>query len=244
MNLQDPVIQRRSFTILIAALLGYVFFGSTLLPFTYRVQKGQITRLEAELAEQERKLEIARSRAGRLEVLQARMAEMQQDWQRLEALLPRSEEMPEFLREIARLAATVGVKIDLLQPGQAAPGEGVQTRPIEMRVHGDYHDVGRFIGLVANASRVIRTEGLTLKGIDDTPSKKNVEGGLKEGTIEATFRATLYMMEANPAVTALADAEPPAAKATGAKAAKPKAAAGKAAGAKAGANKEAGNASH
>jgi Tfp pilus assembly protein PilO len=242
MNLQDPVIQRRAFTILIAALLGYVFFGSTLLPFTYRVQRGQITRLEAELAEQERKLSIARSRAGRLEVLQARMAEMQQDWQRLEALLPRSEEMPEFLREIARLASSVGVKIDLLQPGQAAPGEGVETRPIEMRVHGDYHDVGRFIGLVANASRVIRTEGLTLKGIDDTASRKNVEGGLKEGTIEATFRATLYMMEATGGVATVAEA--PAPKAAGAKAASTKAAATKAAAKPAAAGKEAGNASH
>lgn len=197
MNLQDSTVQRRAFTVLITVLMGYVFFGSTLLPFTYRVKRAQITRLEAELGEQERKLSIARSRAGRLEVLQARMAEMQQDWQSLEALLPRSEEMPEFLREIARLAAAVGVKIDFLQPGQAVPGEGVQTRPIEMRVHGDYHNVGRFIAQVANATRVIRTEGLTLKGIDDASSRKNVEGGIKEGTIEATFRATLYMMEAN-----------------------------------------------
>ncbi len=240
MNLQDPVVQRRSFTILIAALLGYVFFGSTLLPFTYRVQKGQIARLDAELAEQERKLSIARSRAGRLELLQARMSEMQQDWQRLEALLPRSEEMPEFLREIARLATSVGVKIDLLQPGQATPGEGVETRPIEMRVHGDYHDVGRFIGLVANASRVIRTEGLTLKGIGDTAARKNVEGGLKEGTIEASFRATLYMMEATGGVATVAEAPAPRAKAAGGTAANTKAAASKTAAA----SKEARNASH
>lgn len=241
MNLQDPVIQRRAFTGLISVLLGYVFFGSTLLPFTYRVQKAQITRLEAELAEQERKLGIARSRAGRLEVLQARMAEMQQDWQRLEALLPRTEEMPEFLREIARLASSVGVKIDLLQPGPPAPGEGVQTRPIEMRVHGDYHDVGRFIALVANASRVIRTEGLTLKGIEDTSAKKNVEGDIKEGSIEASFRATLYMMEPAAGATTVAEAAT-APKVAGAKAANTKTAAKQAAAKQAAANKEARNA--
>ncbi|MCB1161151.1 MAG: type 4a pilus biogenesis protein PilO [Candidatus Krumholzibacteriia bacterium] len=200
MNLQDPVIQRRAFTVLITLLLGYLFFGSTLLPFTYRVKKAQIARVDAELAEQERKLEIARGKAGRLEVLQARMNEMQADWTRLEALLPRTEEMPEFLKEIARLASTVGVKIDLLQPGQTVPGEGVLTRPIEMRVHGDYHKVGRFIALVANASRVIRTDGLTIRGLDDASKKKNVEGDAKDGSIEATFRATLYMMEGSNAV--------------------------------------------
>lgn len=207
MNLQDPVVQRRSFTILIMLLLGYVFFGSTLLPFTYRVKRAQITRLEVELAEQERKLSIARSRAGRLEALQTRMAEMQQDWQRLEALLPRSEEMPEFLREIARLAGGVGVKIDLLQPGPATPGDGVQMRPIEMRVHGDYHNVGQFIAQVANASRVIRTEGLTLKGLNDTSKRKNVEGDFKDGSIEASFQATLYMMDSGAVATVAAAPE-------------------------------------
>lgn len=241
MNLQDPVVQRRSFTILITLLLGYVFFGSTLLPFTYRVKRAQITRLEAELAEQERKLSIARSRAGRLEALQSRMAEMQQDWQRLEALLPRTEEMPEFLREIARLAGAVGVKIDLLQPGAPAPGDGVQMRPIEMRVHGDYHNVGQFIAQVANASRVIRTEGLTLKGLDDTSKRKNVEGDFKEGSIEASFQATLYMMDSGAVASAAAA---PAAE-TAAASARGKATVAKAGKlAKAKPNQEASNAKH
>lgn len=195
MNLQDPVIQRRAFVILIVALLGYLYFGSTLLPFTYRVKKAEIASIEAEVAEKERKLNIARSKAGRLAVLETKLASLNDDWRRLEALLPRTEEMPEFLKEISRLATRVGVKIDLLQPGKTVPGEGVATRPIEMRVTGDYHDVGRFISLVANASRVIRTDGLSLKGLSTTASRKDVEGGSKSGTVEATFRATLYMME-------------------------------------------------
>ncbi len=195
MNLQDPVIQRRAFVILIVALLGYLYFGSTLLPFTYRVKKAEIASIEAEVAEKERKLNIARSKAGRLVVLEARLASLNEDWRRLEALLPHTEEMPEFLKEISRLATRVGVKIDLLQPGKTVPGEGVATRPIEMRVTGDYHDVGRFISLVANASRVIRTDGLSLKGLTNTAARKDIEGGSKGGTVEATFRATLYMME-------------------------------------------------
>jgi type IV pilus assembly protein PilO len=196
MNLQDPIIQRRAFVILIVLLTGYLYFGSTLLPFVYRVKKLEIAALKSEVAEIDRKLNIARSRAGRIEVLQANLDALNADWQRLEALLPRSEEMPEFLKEISRLATRVGVKIDLLQPGQGTAGEGVATRPIEMNVHGDYHAVGRFLGLVANATRVIRTEGLTIKGIEPS-RRRNIEGGEKMGSTEATFRATLYMMEGN-----------------------------------------------
>ncbi len=196
MNLQNPVIQRRAFVVLIVLLAGYFYFGSTLLPFVYRVKKLEIATLKSEVAEIDRKLNIARSRAGQLEALQANLDQLNEDWMRLEALLPRSEEMPEFLKEISRLATRVGVKIDLLQPGQGSAGEGVDTRPIEMHVHGNYHAVGRFIGLVANASRVIRTEGLTIKGIESS-RRRNIEGGKKMGSTEATFRATLYMMEGN-----------------------------------------------
>ncbi len=196
MNLQDPVIQRRAFVILIVLLTGYLYFGSTLLPFVYRVKKVEIATLKSEVAEIDRKLNIARSRAGQIEVLQANLDQLNRDWLRLESLLPRSEEMPEFLREISRLATRVGVKIDMLEPGQVIAGEGVDTRSIEMRVNGDYHDVGRFISLVANATRVIRTEGITIKGLSSS-TRRNVEGGNKKGSSEATFSATLYMMEGN-----------------------------------------------
>jgi type IV pilus assembly protein PilO len=195
MNLSDPVIQRRAFLLLIGILLGYLYFGSTLMPQCYRVKKAEIARVEAKIQESERKLSLARSRAGTLEVLETNIAEMQEDYRHLEQMLPLSEEIPVFLKQIANLATRAGVKIDLLQPGPVVNGEGISSRGIEMRVHGDYHDVGKFLSNVANAKRVIRTEGLDISGLTGTSAKKNVEGGEKRGTVEASFKATLYMLE-------------------------------------------------
>jgi type IV pilus assembly protein PilO len=197
MSLKDPVVQKRIFAVLLAGLVAYFFFGTTLFPFCYRVQKTEIERLEQQLKEKERKVMLARSKAGRMEVLQAQLVELEEDWRLLERLLPFTEDIPGFLYELGRLATQSEVAIDLLHPGQMRPGDGYSMRSIEMRVVGDYHKVGAFLSRVANASRVIRTEGLALRSLTETSSRKNVEGGVKRGTIEATFKATLFMLEGN-----------------------------------------------
>lgn len=196
MNLQDPVIQRRAFVILIGLLLGYLYFGATFFPFCYRVQKAEIERLMGENLESDMKLQLARSQAGRLDVVESVLADLERDWRRVERLLPANEAMPEFMREVTKLASKANVKIDLMQPGQVTVGNGFRSRGIEMRVHGDYHDLGRFLGHIANAQRLIQTEALTLSSLAATSARKNVEGGEKKGSVEATFKATLFMLEA------------------------------------------------
>ena len=44
---------------------------------------------------------------------------------------------------------------------------------------------------------VVGDGSLVITGITKTSSRKNVEGGEKKGTVEATFRAVLYMLEAS-----------------------------------------------
>jgi len=194
MNLSDPVLQKRILIVLLAAVIAYFFFGADFFPFCYRVKKAEITQLRQQVEEKERKIALSRSNAGRLEVLQQRLAELENDWRRMEQLLPRQDDIPEYVRQIARFAARAGVKVDFVQPGQTVPGLGIDSRTIEMRMHGDYHKVGDFLSLVANADRLIRTEGLVLKGLTETAARKNVEGGVKEGSVEASFKATLFML--------------------------------------------------
>ena len=194
MNLQDPVLQRRMFTVLIAALLGYLYFGSTFLPVGYRLQKVKIEQISAELEKSERKIQIANSQAGRLDVLQPRLERLERDWRRIERLLPKAEEMPEFLENLSKHASAAGVQIDLLQPAKPTQGEGVKSRNVEVRVHGDYHDVGRFLSSLANDKRVIGTSGLSVNGISQASQSLDIEGGKKKGTVQATFTAILYML--------------------------------------------------
>jgi type IV pilus assembly protein PilO len=195
MNLRDSAVQKRIFALLFAGLVGYFYFGTTLFPFCARVQKQAISRLQEQLAEKESKIQLARSKAGRLEVLQARLAEMQEEWAVLERLLPFDEDVPGFIDQVARMASQARVDIDLMEPGPVVASEGFNSRSIEMRVQGDYHQVGSFLSGIANAQRVIRTDGLNLKGLSETADRKNVEGGTKRGSVEASFKATLFMLE-------------------------------------------------
>ncbi|MCP4548990.1 MAG: type 4a pilus biogenesis protein PilO [bacterium] len=196
MNMSDPVVQRRAFIILIGLLVGYLYFGSTFFPFCHRVRKAEIARLDTENKELERKLVIARSKAGRLEVVEARMASLEQDWRRIEQLLPSTEAMPEFMKDMTRLATKANIEIDLMQPDAPVAGDGFRARSIQMRARGGYHEIGRFLSHIANARRLIKTEALTMGGLTNTASRKNVEGGEKTGTVEVSFKATLFMLEA------------------------------------------------
>jgi type IV pilus assembly protein PilO len=195
MNLRSRTVQARLIVILLAGLLGYAYFGSTLHLACYRVRKAEIARLAAEVAEKERKIALAESQAGRLEVLQQRLQEMEADWEQLERLLPREEDMPAFIKDLARLAGGSGVQIDLMQPNAPVKEEVITSRSVEMRVKGNYHEVGKFLSEVANATRVIRTESLTLMAQDPVGKGKGAKSEDMEGTVEATFKATLYMMQ-------------------------------------------------
>jgi Tfp pilus assembly protein PilO len=196
-NLADPVLQKRIFIVMIAALLAYVYFGSTFLPIAYRVRKAKIEQISSEVEETERKLKIANSQAGRLEVLQPRLARMEADWRRVERLLPREEAMPSFVKELSSNASRAGVKIDLLVPARPIQGDGVKSSNIEVKVHGDYHRVGEFLSFIANGKRVVGTAGLTVTGIKSASRSRDIEGGRREGTVEATFTAILYMLGGN-----------------------------------------------
>jgi len=195
MNIHDPVIQRRIIVLLLAGLLGYAYFGSTLLPICYRVQRAEIAKVSLEIADKEWKVSLAQSQAGSLEKLQAELSELEAEWLKVQQLMPREEDMPALIQNFASLAGKSGVKIDLMQPGAMVNEETLSSKSVEMRIHGSYHQVGRFLSHVANASRVIRTESLTLTSVEGTGGPRRGKPAVKEGegTVEATFKATLYM---------------------------------------------------
>ena len=194
MNLQDPVLQKRIFIVMIAALLGYVYFGSTFIPFGYRLRKANIERISAEVEEAERKIKLADSQAGRMDVLQPRLEQLESDWRRIERMLPKNEAVPEFLKDLTNHASAAGVKIDLLQPSKPTQAEGVKSRNVEVRVHGDYHKVGKFLSNIANDKRVIGTTGLSVSGLSGASQSLDIEGGRRDGTVQASFTAIIYML--------------------------------------------------
>jgi Tfp pilus assembly protein PilO len=100
MNLKDPKTQKIVFGAIILAAAGWVYFGTTLMPFNYPVRKAKIAALEAEHERLAAEVEKARKVVGDLARLEAEYERLHDQWLAAQELLPEEKEMPELLRTV------------------------------------------------------------------------------------------------------------------------------------------------
>jgi type IV pilus assembly protein PilO len=106
----------------------------------------------------------------------------------LEKQLPSKAEMDALLSDINQAGLGRSLQFELFRPGQVAIRDYYAELPIAVRVSGKYHDMGAFVADVANLSRIV-----TLNNLSITPQK---DGAL---TMDATARTYRYLDEAEQA---------------------------------------------
>ena len=118
--------------------------------------------------------------AASLESLKKQREQVQQYVTQLEKQLPSKAEMAALLSDINQAGVGRSLQFELFRPGQVVVKEYYAELPIAVRVTGRYHDMGAFAADIANLSRIVTLNNLTL-----TPSK---EGVLTMDTTAKTFR--------------------------------------------------------
>ena len=118
--------------------------------------------------------------AASLEALKRQREQVQQYVLQLEKQLPGKAEMDALLTDINTSGQGRGLQFELFKPGQVVVKEYYAELPISVRVVGKYHDIGAFAADIANLSRIVTLNNLTL-----TPTK---DGNLTMDTTAKTFR--------------------------------------------------------
>lgn len=118
--------------------------------------------------------------AASLESLKKQREQVQQYVTQLEKQLPSKAEMDALLSDINQAGIGRSLQFELFRPGQVVVKEYYAELPISVRVTGRYHDMGAFAADIANLSRIVTLNNLTL-----TPAK---EGVLTMDTTAKTFR--------------------------------------------------------
>ncbi len=118
--------------------------------------------------------------AASLDVLRKQREQVQQYVTQIEKQLPSKAEMDALLSDINQAGLGRSLQFELFRPGQVSVKEYYAELPIAVRVTGRYHDMGAFAADIANLSRIVTLNNLTL-----TPSK---EGTLTMDTTAKTFR--------------------------------------------------------
>ena len=122
------------------------------------------------------------AKAVNLEVLKKQREQVLQYVTQLEKQLPSKAEMDALLSDINQAGLGRSLQFDLFRPGQVYVRDYYAELPISLRVSGRYHDMGAFASDIANLSRIVTLNNLTI-----TPKG---DGNL---TMEATAKTFRYL---------------------------------------------------
>lgn len=87
----------------------------------------------------------------------------------LEKQLPSKAEMDALLSDINQAGLGRGLQFELFKPGQVVVKDYYAELPIDIKVTGNYHDIGSFTSDVANLPRIVTLNNLNLStGKDGT----------------------------------------------------------------------------
>jgi len=98
----------------------------------------------------------------------------------LEKQLPSKAEMDALLSDINQAGLGRGLQFELFKPGQVVVKDYYAELPIDIKVTGNYHDIGSFTSDVANLPRIV-----TLSNMNLVTGK---DGGLTLEAVAKTFR--------------------------------------------------------
>jgi type IV pilus assembly protein PilO len=120
------------------------------------------------------------TKAVNLDVLKKQREQVQQYVTQLEKQLPSKAEMDALLSDINQAGLGRSLQFDLFRPGQVAVKEYYAELPIALKVTGRYHDIGAFASDIANLSRIV-----TLNNLSIVPKP---DGSLSLESTAKTFR--------------------------------------------------------
>ncbi len=158
-------------TLLVVVALWFLWLKSSDEELTAEVAK------EATLKQDYQKKLV---QAVNLDALKKQREQVQQYVTQLEKQLPSKAEMDALLSDINQAGLGRSLQFELFKPGQVSVKEYYAELPIAVKVTGKYHDVGAFAADIANLSRIVTLNNLSL-----TPNK---DGNLVLDTTAKTFR--------------------------------------------------------
>lgn len=120
--------------------------------------------------------------AVNLDALKKQLEQVQQYVAQLEKQLPSKAEMDALLSDINQAGLGRSLQFELFRPGQVSVKEYYAELPITIKVTGGYHDIGLFAADIANLSRIVTLNNLSISPVKDRDGLLVLDG------IAKTFR--------------------------------------------------------
>lgn len=185
----DPQQKKKLFLgLVLVAGLGYLAYS-----YVYQPRAEANAQLEERLEALELKNRTARAlmeSEGRSAV-ERRLALYREQLQRVEGLIPSSEELPDLLDAISAEAQRTGVELALIQPVGASAEAFYTRRTYDLAVRGTYHEIASFLAEIGSLPRIVTPMNLRMT-VDQEPE------GNESPELEARFSIETYVLPSMP----------------------------------------------
>jgi type IV pilus assembly protein PilO len=146
--------------VLVAAVaLGWVLYWN-----------GQLEELDLGVQEEVKLKEAYKTKIQQtvnLEGLRKQKEQVAEYVSTLEKQLPSKAEMDALLSDINQAGLGRGLQFELFKPGQVVVKDYYAELPIDIKVTGNYHDVGAFSSDIANLPRIVTLNNMNLVATKD-----------------------------------------------------------------------------
>ncbi|HOP08169.1 MAG TPA: type 4a pilus biogenesis protein PilO [candidate division Zixibacteria bacterium] len=141
-------------------------------------------------------------KAKSLDALKLEYQDLLGRYHQIEALLPEVKQIPSFLVQLHTASSLTGTKITGIQPLPTEGEEFYNIASFEINMTGTYHDMGKFIGYVANFPFIANVSDMQLTALEvaisGSEKSDDMENTMqKRETVAATFNLSTYYVKEN-----------------------------------------------
>ncbi len=141
---------------LLAAMLGAFWW------FDWQEQADTLAQREQEEVQLRDSWVAKKRQAVNLDEHRRQLAEIDRQFGALLKQLPNRAEMDSLLSDINQAGLGRGLQFELFKPGNNVVKEFYAEMPIDIRVTGNYHELGEFAGDVARMPRIVTLNNLAI----------------------------------------------------------------------------------
>ena len=167
-----------SFLFLILLGLGYWFLWSD--------QLAAIDQAKAKEQDLRKVFLDKKAQAIKVEAYKQQMLDIEKTFGALLKQLPDKSQMDGLLTDINQAGLGRGLEFDLFKPGQETVADFYAEMPIQIKIRGNYHDIGAFATDISKLSRIV-----TLNDMSIAPMAKDSKDSML--SLDATAKTYRYL---------------------------------------------------
>ena len=125
-----------------------------------------INKLTSQVNATNEDLKKVRKAARNLPVHQKELEDARSQFETTSVLLPKSQEIPNLLRNISDLGRNAGLDFISFVPGQEMPKDFYAEIPVDIKIKGPYHNLGLFLDKVSKLERIVTVNNIKTEKVE------------------------------------------------------------------------------